>query len=66
MLRKREYIDVAVNEKQIKILKKGRSVIIRLPGGKMMSLAMRDNLIWRRYVRAMKELKKAKRLLKRG
>ena len=65
MLRKREYVDVVVNEKQVRNLKKGRAVIIRLPGGKMMSLAMRNNLLWRRYVKAKAEYVRSKHLLKK-
>ncbi len=63
MKRTKEYIDVSVNEKQVRNLRKGRSVIVRLPGGKMMSLAVRNNLLWRKYIKARKELAKAKSLL---
>ena len=65
MIRKREYIDRSINEKQLKDLKRGKVVIIGLPDGKMMSLAMRNNLMWRRYVRAKSEYMKFKHLLKK-
>ncbi len=63
--RTREYIDRSINEKQLKNLKKGKVVIIGLPGGKMMSLAMRNNLLWRRYVKAKAEYAKSKHMLKK-
>ena len=65
MKRTREYIDVSVNQKQFKTLRRGKVALIRLPGGTMMSLALRDNLKWRRYLKAKRAYVEAKRVLKK-
>ena len=63
--RTREYVDRTINEKQLKDLKKGKVVIIGLPSGRMMSLAMRSNLLYRRYVKAKAAYITAMKVLKK-